>query len=100
MCPTRFRAKAGHGARSAIDAGPRQESASNKKPRFCFQIRTEALAVYGLILNRRIRRRRRRSAAPWWSRAAGIAERDDAAHAGRDARKDRGPVWIAARPGR
>ena len=46
------------------------------------------------------RNRRHRPAAPWWSRAAGIAARDGAARAGRDARTGRGRSWIAARPGR
>jgi hypothetical protein len=45
-------------------------------------------------------RSRLRPSAPWWSRAAGIAGRDDAARAGRDARRDRGRAWIAAPPDR
>ena len=44
--------------------------------------------------------RRFRPVVTWWSRAAGIAARDDAARAGADARKDRGRAWIAAPPDR
>src|ERR1700682_5203945 len=50
------------------------------------------------ILNRRIRRHR--PSAPCWSRAAGIAARDDAAPAAAAARMDRGRAWIAAPPDR
>jgi hypothetical protein len=43
---------------------------------------------------------RLRPVVPWWSRAAGIAARDDAAPAGPNARKDRGRAWIAVPPDR
>ena len=61
-------------------------------------IRTEALAAYWRILNRRILHRRR-PAAPRWSRAAGIAGSDGAVHAEQGARTGRGPALIAARRG-
>src|SRR5439155_2425879 len=86
MFPKRFRAKASPGpAPGSIPV--RVDYARQTKSPGSVLIRTEALAAYWLILNRRIRRRR--PAAPWWSRAAGIAGSDGAVRAGRDARTDR-----------
>jgi hypothetical protein len=44
--------------------------------------------------------RRHRPSAPCWSRAAGIAARDDAVRAGRDARTGRGRAWTSTPSGR
>src|ERR1700710_1574363 len=86
-------------AQRAIAVGDLGNGGGSQNKKASGSLKNRGLAVERSALNRRILRRRRRG-APSWSRAGGIAGRDDAARAGQGVRKDRGRAWIAVRPDR